>query len=132
MYCENNGKIDAKCLPPCKNSLRYHKLRANYQAAIWRRAFDADMSIPDPTGFGWTRGEKGLEILWNSCNAAPDEIIDLLCCHCSQECKEERCPCYQNKLQCTEACHKFTCSNFSSNDSDIEDHSDDDLSDRDD
>ena len=82
---------------------------------------------PDPCGFGWKRGDDGLEIQWNSCNPAPDELIDLLSCSCSGDCKEDSCPCIRNKLPCTDACHSFSCHNPHEND--FDDFSDEDNDD---
>ena len=40
-------------LPPIKDALSKHTSRANYQAAIWRRALDARPDVPTPHGHGW-------------------------------------------------------------------------------
>lgn len=112
MYREGNGKIDAKSLPPCLDSLTHHLHRANFQAAIWRRCMMNDPETPSPIGYGWQRGENGeLEIKWVSLKPAPDEILGLISCHCQRKCKQETCPCWINKLKCSEACHKFECEN---------------------
>ncbi|KAG0716217.1 hypothetical protein GWK47_001094 [Chionoecetes opilio] len=38
MFCAKKGQIESGQLPPCEDSLMQHTLRANYQAAIWRRS----------------------------------------------------------------------------------------------
>lgn len=43
LYCAKGGKVNPEALPPCRTSLRLHMKRANYRAAIWRRAV-----IPHP------------------------------------------------------------------------------------
>ena len=37
LFCLKKGDVDSNQLPPCDDSLRKHALRANYQAAIWKR-----------------------------------------------------------------------------------------------
>ena len=112
MYCKGNGKVDAKCLPPCLDSLTHHIHRANYQAAIWRRCMINDPETPSPVGNGWQRDKNGdLTINWVSVKPAPDEILELLSCHCQRKCKQDSCPCWLNRLKCTDACHKYACEN---------------------
>ena len=41
-------------LPPCRDALQKHILRANYQAAIWRQALEPNLNIPSPHRQGWT------------------------------------------------------------------------------
>ena len=53
-YCANQGKIDAKNLPLCFDSLKYHSMRANYQVAVWCRCLDTIPDIPSPDGNGWS------------------------------------------------------------------------------
>ena len=60
-------------LPPCRNSLYHHLQRANYQAAVWKRALTAQANIPSPSGHGWITATEGtLAIHWNSVPPAPD------------------------------------------------------------
>ena len=56
------SKIEPEALPPCQSSLRLHVSRANYQAAIWRRATEACPDIPSPHGHGWS---VNFPIIWN-------------------------------------------------------------------
>ena len=52
LYCAKGGKVDPEALPPCRTSLRLHMKRANYQAAIWRRAVIPHPDIPSPHRHG--------------------------------------------------------------------------------
>ena len=52
-----------------------------------------------------------IQIKWNSVRSAPEEILDLLSCNCSIDCKATTCPCIRNNLGCTDACHAFDCAN---------------------
>lgn len=42
----------SQSLPPCQVALRNHTMGANYQAAIWRQALDANPQIPSPESHG--------------------------------------------------------------------------------
>ena len=47
-------------LPPTRDALRHHILRANYQAFIWRTSNVANQQIPCPTTSGWTLSQTSL------------------------------------------------------------------------
>ncbi|CAM4534943.1 unnamed protein product [Leuciscus chuanchicus] len=53
LFCAKKGEIESHQLPPCKDSLRQHTLRANYQAGIWKRCLEKDPQVPSPVGRGW-------------------------------------------------------------------------------
>ena len=92
MYCDNEGKVDAKCLSPCQDSLK-HAERSNYQAAVWRRALQQNPETPSPVGLGWKRTDNGkIQIKWNSVRPTPEEILGFLSCNCSRDCKATMCP----------------------------------------
>ena len=85
LFCAKNGEIESHQLPPCKDCLRKHTIRANYQACIWRCSLQCDPSIPDPVGFVWkmgnsTDGELGLTIDWMDGKPAPEAVLELLAC----------------------------------------------------
>ena len=50
LFCARKGDAESHQLPPCQNCLRKHAIRANYQAAIWRRRLINDLETPDPVG----------------------------------------------------------------------------------
>ena len=52
LYCAKGGKVEPEGLPLCRSSLRPHVLRANYQAAVWRRAAFPLPDISSPHGHG--------------------------------------------------------------------------------
>ena len=65
IHCATGGKIEPQALPPCESSLRLHVTRANYQAAIWRRALAPLPVIFSPHGHGWEVGN--ISNAWNLC-----------------------------------------------------------------
>lgn len=61
LFCAKKGEIESHQLPPCKDCLVNHSLRANYQAGIWRRCLELDPKVPSPVGRGWKMEGEGTE-----------------------------------------------------------------------
>ena len=90
-----------------------HILRANYQAAIWRRCLELSPSVPCPKDCGWTTDEDGnLAAEWMHGSPAPDAVLQLLSCKCVRSCKLPVCTCLSNDLKCTDMCTLQTCSGY--------------------
>lgn len=112
LHCAKGGKIEPDALPPCQSSLRLHVSRANYQAAIWRRALQASPEVPPPVGHGWTVDETNhLTFEWLGSKSAPEEVLELLSCTCRRTCVVETCCCLKAGLRCTEMCN-VACNNM--------------------
>ena len=112
MFCGKKGEADSSQLPPCHDTLRQHVLRANYQAAIWRRSCQAQMDIPTPNGNGWNLDpESNLAIEWMTGMPAPQAVLDLLSCDCRRSCQAATCTCIRNGLKCTKMCRLENCEN---------------------
>ena len=72
-----NG-VDMSHLPPCRESLKMHVRRANYQALIWKKADQATPSIPLPDGHGWNTNVEGeLEIITGPLNPSSKDEEDV-------------------------------------------------------
>jgi len=52
LFYAKRGEVESSQLPPCKDCLYMHVLRANYQAAIWRRCLVSQPVVPDPKSHG--------------------------------------------------------------------------------
>ena len=50
-FCATNAQSNR--LPPTKDALKKHTLRANYQATMWKLALYPKPEIPSPNGHGW-------------------------------------------------------------------------------
>jgi len=112
LFCARRGEIESSQLPPCEDCLFMHVLRANYQAAIWRRCLQCQPYVPSPKGCGWTTDDDGkLAIEWMQGSPAPDAVLQLLSCKCGRSCKLPDCTCLANSLKCTDMCKLRTCSN---------------------
>ena len=71
LYSSRQGKLEAKSIPPCKDSLQLHSARAAYQTYIWRTCLTAKPEIPKLIGSGWELDEhQSIFIKWK-CEASP-------------------------------------------------------------
>ena len=68
-----------KILPPCRNCLREHIKRVNYQLGIWKRAHIAKPVYPEPThDNGWQCVDGRIEPKWVSGDFIPQQLADVL------------------------------------------------------
>ncbi|CAM1318477.1 Uncharacterised protein r2_g2648 [Pycnogonum litorale] len=114
MFCAKKGQIESGQLPPCEDSLMQHTLRANYQAAIWRRSLENLPAVAAPSaGHGWELDDGGsFTIRWMSGLLAPDVVLNLISCTCRRMCRPSDCSCILNGLKCTVVCKLQGCSNM--------------------
>ena len=77
------GKHSEELLPPTKDSLQKHVLRANYQTALWRRCLKQVQDLPGPVGNGWQMSDDGgLEVHWSDLPCAPESVLKTVHCSC--------------------------------------------------
>ena len=69
---------DISLLPPCRQALRMHCLRANYQAMIWRQADVPQPEIPDPSSHVWTKNTDGALSIYRCKDLFPKRLVDIL------------------------------------------------------
>lgn len=119
IFNAKRGDVESSQLPPCKDCLHMHVLRANYQTAIWRRCLERQPVVPDPKSSGWTTDQEGnLTIEWMRGPPAPEAVLQLLSCKCVRACKLPDCVCLVNQLKCTYMCKLQTCANQRKEDED--------------
>jgi hypothetical protein len=71
--------IDLGVLPPCRNCLREHLERVNYQVGLWKRAHIAKPVYPGPTHYnGWQCVDGMSEPKWVSGDFIPQQLVDTL------------------------------------------------------
>ena len=87
LFCAKRGEVDSSQLPSCEDCFFMHALRANYQAAIWRRCLESNPSVPHPTDHGWKVNDGDLAVEWMRGKPAPEAVLDLLSCSCARSCK---------------------------------------------
>ncbi|XP_065193404.1 uncharacterized protein LOC135825157 [Sycon ciliatum] len=107
-----NNSSTPQNMPPSRDALRKHVLRANYQAVVWRLALQPSPEIPSPDGNGWRVSDQGgLSIVWMEQQAAPQDILKLVSCKCQTGCSTRRCSCRSQTLSCTDICQCKGCKN---------------------
>ena len=93
------GKHSDELLPPTKDSLKKQVMRANYQAAVWRRSLEQLQDLPTPVGKGWKLTEDGtLAIDLCDLPPAPDTILKTVQCSCKTRGCGSAKGMYNNKL----------------------------------
>ena len=108
LFCLNAGQS----MPPCREALKQHLARANYQAAIWKKADCLKIDAPSPTEHGWLLEENQLNINWYNGPTAPANTLQSVYCACKKsKCTDNRCSCYHSRLGCTDLCHCADCTN---------------------
>ena len=130
LFCLKRGDVESNQLPPCRDTLRKHSQRANYQAAVWKRCLERCPVIPPPEGAGWCTEDEKLVVDWMGGQPAPQAVLELLSCQCSRACKPPSCSCIANGLKCTDMCRLQECTNRSDEDNDVVPAGDDDDEER--
>ena len=73
-----NIDLHVGVLPPCRNCLREHLKRINYQVGIWKRAHIAKPVYPEPThDNGWQCVDGMIEPKWVSGDFIPEQLADV-------------------------------------------------------
>eukprot|EP00795_Rhopilema_esculentum_P000994 gene994-10770_t len=111
IYCSKNGKVKSEQLPPCYSPFKQHILRCNYQARIWRLAFESNPTYSEIHNHGWYYENQVIKIRWMSCQPAPQEVLSLLSCFCKRTCQPTICSCIDNRMHCTDLCSCGECQN---------------------
>lgn len=129
MFCDPNRAKEPRQLPPSQDALQQHVQRANYQAAIWKAALQAQPVQPSPLEHGWQdNGDGCLAVKWTETGIAPKEVLALVRCNChTGHCSSRRCTCYKTSLPCTDVCGCAGCSNIPEAPSDTRAAEDEDV-----
>ena len=119
LFRSKNGDIQSGQMPPCKDCLEQHAIRASYQAAVWQHSLEACPEIPSPLDCdGWVLDDEGKLIRWMLGAPAHDVIMEFLSCKCKRVCSLPLCTCMSNGLKCTDACFLQECDNMTDEDQD--------------
>ena len=112
LFCASTSCSPEK-LPPSRDALAQHVLRANYQALIWQSALSGQPDIPGPVGHGWEKDHDGsIMICWMKQYIAPRDILRIVSCRCKTgKCESLRCVCRKESLACTDICGCISCNN---------------------
>ena len=106
------GKFSDAALPPNQDCLSKHIRRANYQAAIWKKATSPMINAPSPTVHGWKIDKEGhIAVVWMENKCAPDVLLKDCNCKCKTGCATLRCSCKKANNLCNEMCQCVGCKN---------------------
>ena len=122
IFCAKKGEAESHQPPPCRDCIKKHCQRANYQAAVWKNSL-RNNEVPTPVGKGWfletdAHGER-LETNWMDGLPAPRAVIELIACTHKKSCDKITCDCILNGLKCSSFCRLTTCSNQPEEDGDV-------------
>ena len=91
-------------LPPTKDALFQHTLRAAYQAGhVWGQALITCPVLPEPSQWGWMKKETSWVPLWTTIPPISKGLKDLVTCQCKKECKPP-CKCFMADVKCSTLC----------------------------
>ncbi|KAG0723024.1 hypothetical protein GWK47_043413 [Chionoecetes opilio] len=91
-----------------------HTLRANYQAAIWRRSLENLPDVPAPSaGHGWELDDGGsLKIRWMGGLPAPDVVLGISLMHMQKDVSTVRLLLHTEWVEVHVVCKLQGCSNM--------------------
>ncbi|CAF1280596.1 unnamed protein product [Didymodactylos carnosus] len=92
-------------LPPTSNSFTLHCLRAARQIKIWGNALEPYLHIQSPNELdGFETVDDQLKIKWISNSEHPADKKLVTCGKCTTGCKNSRCKCGSQNINCTIYC----------------------------
>ena len=104
IFCTKKGEEKSHQPPRCRDCIKKHRQRANYQAAVWKNSL-RNNEVPTPVGKGWflktdAHGER-LETNWMDGLPAPRAVIELIACTHKKFCDEITRDCILHGLKCS-------------------------------
>ena len=112
LFCK--AKKGLEMLPPTKDALELHTIRANYQAKILLLADQQHIQVSSPMDTSaWINEEVCLNAVWTRLPPIPDACLELVTCGCKSKCRTVRCSCFRKDIKCsyTCSCDAIECSN---------------------
>ena len=104
IFCTKKGEEKSHQPPRCRDCIKKHRQRANYQAVVWKNSL-RNNEVPTPVGKGWflkteAHGER-LETNWMDGLPAPRAVIELIACTHKKFCDEITRDCILHGLKCS-------------------------------
>ena len=91
-------------MPPTSNALRFHLIRSQYQALVWKQTICTDPALRQPQEMGWQLDGELLNPTLLSLDPIPNACHDVTHCTCRTSCRIFRCSCRKAIIFCTRAC----------------------------
>ena len=92
--------VASERLPPPESATKLHCHRVYYQIMIWMGKTEG----MNAKNWGWNLVDNQFIPIMSRMNAAPDGLLKVIHCNCSNPCQTLRCSCRQYGLPCTAAC----------------------------
>ena len=99
LACKSKS-IQPQSLPPTSSAVKYHSLRVYLQIREWK---DSTEGI-NYAEWGWRSAAEQLTPIMTDLAPAPQSLLQIMRCNCSQDCSTHRCSCRKNDLPCNPAC----------------------------
>ena len=99
LACKSKS-IQPQSLPPTSSAVKYHSLRVYLQIREWK---DSTEGI-NYAECGWRSAAEQLTPIMTDLAPAPQSLLQLMRCNCSQDCSTRRCSCRKNDLPCNPSC----------------------------
>ena len=98
------GLVPGK-LPPTEGAAKFHSMRVHLQVMVWETL---DISVDDPTKWGWRKEDHALVPIPTDKPIAPDHLLKFIRCKCKKDtknpCNSNRCSCRKYSMNCVAAC----------------------------
>ncbi|CAB4043691.1 Hypothetical predicted protein, partial [Paramuricea clavata] len=102
LLCAKAGTPDK--LPPTSDALKYHIMRAHYQAMVWRQAHCLNQILPKPEKSGWKLMDDKLVPVLMTLDPNPKACVEMITCKCTTGCATLRCKCKKANIVCSGLC----------------------------
>ena len=91
-------------LPPTSDALKYHIMRAHYQAMVWRQAHCPWQILPKPEESGWKLMDNELVPVLMTLDPIPKVCVEMITCNWTTGCATLRCKCKKANIVCSGLC----------------------------
>ena len=94
------SRVEPKSLPPTSAAAKYHSYRVFFQVCDWKNT-ECELLAES---WGWKITESGYYPIMSDLPPAPEELLQVVRCNCTTDCRSTRCSCQKHDLKCTLAC----------------------------
>jgi len=105
------AKKGLEMLPPTRDALDRHAIRANYQTNIWLQANKEHIDVPPVVATNACKRGAVLDSILVKIPPISDAWVKLVTCSCKPKCKTSRCSCFKKNMQCPAGCDVVGCRN---------------------
>jgi len=100
-------KANVDALPPTRDALSLHIMRAHYQTKVWKQSLVTHPQLPSPINCGWHMKDGMLVPQLLTKEPIQARCLDLMTCGCKEsgsQCSTRHCRCRRSGIYCSGAC----------------------------